>query len=58
MDRYTEQELKDLYFDVLDFFNGALDSGITRDNTVLAFLSRITDWMSMSNFARGIFRRT
>lgn len=37
MSRYTEQELRDIFYDALDFFNEALDSGITRDNTVLAF---------------------
>lgn len=39
MSRYTEQELRGLFFDALDFFNDALDSGITRDNTVLAFFT-------------------
>ena len=39
MGRYTEQELRDIFFDALDFFNDALDSGITRDNTVLAFFT-------------------
>ena len=39
MGRYTEQELRDIFYDALDFFNEALDSGITRDNTVLAFFT-------------------
>ena len=39
MCRYTEQELRDIFYDALDFFNEALDSGITRDNTVLAFFT-------------------
>ena len=39
MSRYTEQGLRDIFFDALDFFNEALDSGITRDNTVLAFFT-------------------
>ena len=39
MSRYTEQELRDIFYDALDFFNDALDSGITRDNTVLAFFT-------------------
>ena len=39
MDHYTEQELRDIFYDALDFFNEALDSGITRDNTVLAFFT-------------------
>ena len=39
MGRYTEQELRDIFYDALDFFNDALDSGITRDNTVLAFFT-------------------
>ena len=29
MGRYTEQELRDIFYDALDFFNEALDSGIT-----------------------------
>ena len=42
MGRYTEQELRDIFFDALDFFNDALDSGITRDNTVLAFFTPVS----------------
>lgn len=39
MDRYTEQELRDIFYGTLDFFNEALDSDITRDNTDLAFFT-------------------
>lgn len=39
MGRYTEQELKDVFYGALDFFNEAMDSGITRDNTFLAFFT-------------------
>ena len=39
MGRYTEQELRDIFYEALDVFNEALDSGITRDNTFLAFFT-------------------
>lgn len=37
MGRYMEQELRDIFYDAMDFFNESLDSGITRNNTILAF---------------------
>lgn len=41
MGRYTEQELREIFFEALDFFNEALNSSITRDNMELgrAYLS-------------------
>ena len=39
MGRYAEQELRDIFYGALDLFNEALDSGITRDNTFLAFFT-------------------
>lgn len=39
MGRYTEQELGDIFYEALDAFNEALGSGITRDNTFLAFFT-------------------
>lgn len=39
MSRYTEQELREIFFEALDLFNERLGSDITRDNTVLAFFA-------------------
>ena len=58
MGRYTEQELRDIFYDALDFFNEALDSGITRTTPSLRSSPRKTGWMSMSSSAGSIFRRT
>ena len=58
MGRYTEQELRDIFYDALDFFNEALDSGITRDNTVLAFFTPDNGLEVYERFCREHFRRT
>lgn len=39
MEKYTEQELTDIFFEAVSLFNECLDSDITRDNTVLAFFT-------------------
>ena len=54
MCRYTEQELRDIFYDALDFFNEALDSGITRDNTVLAFFTPDNGTDVYEQFCRNI----
>ena len=57
MGRYTEQELRDIFYDALDFFNEALDSGITRDNTVLAFFTPENGLEVYEQFCREHFPR-
>lgn len=58
MGRYTEQELRDIFYDALDFFNEALDSGITRNNTILAFFTSDNGLEVYKQFCGSIFRRT
>lgn len=53
--RLPEQELRDLFFDALDFFNEAFDSGITRDNTVLAFFTLDNGMEVYEQFCREHF---
>lgn len=55
MCRYTEQELRDAFFNALDFFNDALDSGITRENTVLAFFTPDNGLEVYERFCRRYF---
>ena len=55
MSRYTEQELREIFFEALDFFNEALDSGITRDNTVLAFFTPDNGLEVYERFCRDYF---
>lgn len=55
MSRYTEQELRDTFFNALDFFNDALDSGITRENTVLAFFTPDNGLAVYERFCRRYF---
>lgn len=55
MGRYTEQELRDIFFDALDFFNETLDSGITRDNTILAFFTPDNGLEVYEQFCRKYF---
>lgn len=55
MGRYTEQELRDIFYDALDFFNEALDSGITRDNTVLAVFTPDNGMEVYEQFCRERF---
>ncbi len=58
MSRYTEQELRDTFFNALDFFNDALDSGITRENTVLAFFTPDNGLAVYERFCRRYFPST
>lgn len=39
MNRYTEQELREIFFEALDLFNERIGSDITRANTILAFFA-------------------
>ena len=55
MGGYTEQELREIFFEALDFFNEALASGITRDNTVLAFFTPNNGLEVYERFCRDYF---
>lgn len=55
MSRYAEHELRDAFFDSLDIFNDALDSGITRENTVLAFFTPDNGLAVYEQFCRKYF---
>lgn len=39
MSQYTEQEIREMFFEALDAFNDCYESDITRENTVLAFFT-------------------
>ncbi len=55
MNRYTEQELTDIFFEAVSLFTECLDSDITRENTVLAFFAPDNGLEVYEGFCRKYF---